>query len=261
MELGLLIASTIAFVLACVTSWMALREQRRASAWFRVGFMIVGFVLQCAFLSLRGQSLGGCPLTSGFEVLIFVTWSIALIYFLVGGGFRLSLLGFFTAPLIVIFQGVALLLFHPANLPTGDPGLGSVARADYWLEFHAALALISYGAFALAFVAGVMFLIQDRYLRAGKTGVFFHQLPPIHYLTQAIGRLLWLGFLLLSVGILAAFKMERFPESYKLIAISLVWLAYGVVIAMRLASSLGGRRLATLAVAAFIFPILSCLFL
>ena len=260
-EFGRLIASTIAFALACVMSWRALREHRRASVWFRVGFMTLGFALQCAFLSLRGQSLGRCPLTSGFEVLIFVTWSIALFYFLVGGGYRLSLLGFFTAPLIVIFQCVALSLFHPVNLPTVDPGLGSVAPVDYWLEFHAALALISYGAFALAFVAGVMFLIQDRYLRVGKTGVFFHQLPPIRYLTQAIGRLLWLGFLLLSVGILAAFKMESFPGFYKLIAISLVWLAYGAVIAMRLVGSLGGRRLATITVAAFIFPILSCLFL
>jgi ABC-type uncharacterized transport system permease subunit len=258
MEFGLLIASTIAFVLACVTSWKALRKQRRASAWFRIGFMAVGFALQCAFLYLRGQTLGKCPLTSGFEILIFVSWSIALIYFLVGGGFRLSLLGFFTAPLIVIFQGVALLLFHPANVPAVDAGLG---HADYWVEFHAALALISYGAFALAFVAGVMFLIQDRNLRAGRTGMFFHQLPPVHYLIQAIGRLLWLGFLLLTVGILAAFKMERFPESYKLIAISVVWLAYGVVIAMRVVRSLGGRRLATLAVGAFVFPILSCLFL
>lgn len=258
MEFGLLIASTITFVLACVTSWKALRKQRRASAWFRIGFMVVGFALQCAFLYLRGQTLGKCPLTSGFEILIFVSWSIALIYFLVGGGFRLSLLGFFTAPLIVIFQGVALLLFHPANVPAVDAGLG---HADYWVEFHAALALISYGAFALAFVAGVMFLIQDRNLRAGRTGMFFHQLPPVHYLIQAIGRLLWLGFLLLTVGILTAFKMERFPESYKLIAISVVWLAYGVVIAVRVVRSLGGRRLATLAVGAFVFPILSCLFL
>lgn len=260
MEFGLLIASTIAFFLACVTSWKALREQRRASAWFRVGFMAVGFALQCAFLYLRGQTLGKCPLTSGFEILIFVSWSIALIYFLVGGGFRLSLLGFFTAPLIVIFQGVALLLFHPANVVV-DPGLVGDAHTDYWVEFHAALALISYGAFALAFVAGIMFLIQDRYLRAGRTGVFFHHLPPVHYLTQAIGRLLWLGFLLLTVGILTAFKMERFPESYKLIAIGVVWLAYGVVIAMRVVRSLGGRRLAKLAIGAFVFPILSCLFL
>jgi len=131
----------------------------------------------------------------------------------------------------------------------------------YWKELHASLALISYGAFALAFVAGVMFLIQDRYLRSGRMGLFFYQLPPLHYLTQAIGRLLWLGFLLLTIGILSAFKMETGAETTKLVTISLVWLAYGIVLAMRFASSLGTRRMATLAVVSFVFPILSFLFL
>ena len=254
MEFGLLIASTFCFVIACVASWQALQKQQRASAWMRIGFMAVGFACQCGFLFLRGQAHGRCPLTSGFEVIVFVSWSIALIYFLVGAGFRLSLLGFFTAPMLVAFQGTALLLYHDVK-----PREASVS--DYWLELHASLALIAYGAFALSFIAGIMFLIQDSYLRSGRMGLFFYQLPPLHYLTQAIGRLLWLGFFLLSIGILAAFKMERFPDTQKLIAISLVWLAYGIVIALRLAHGGGSRKLASLAVGAFAFPILSYWFL
>ena len=257
MELALLLASTACFVIACVISWQALRKQQRAAAWARVGFMGVGFAFQCGFLYLRGQAHGKCPITSPFEILIFVSWSIALIYFLVGTAFRLSLLGFFTAPLLVLFQGLALALYHPVMKGSKVPNGG----ADYWTELHASLALISYGAFALAFVAGLMFLIQDRYLRSGRMGLFFYQLPPVHYLTQAIGRLLWLGFLLLTIGILAAFKMETAAEMNKLVTISLVWLTYGLVLAMRLARSLGTRRLAALAVGAFIFPVLSFLFL
>ena len=39
----------------------------------------------------------------------FLSWSIALIYLLVGPAYRLSLMGAFTAPLISIIQVTALL--------------------------------------------------------------------------------------------------------------------------------------------------------
>lgn len=221
--------------------------------WLRIGFMAAGFALQSWFLYLRGQAHGRCPLTSGFEILIFVSWSMALIYFVVGPGFRLSLLGFFTAPLIVVFQGIGLMLRHPV--------VAAPQAADYWLELHAAVALIAYGAFALSFVAGVMFLLQDRYLRSGTMGDLFYQLPPIHHLGQAIGRLLWFGFILLTIGILAAFKMERLPEVYKLVTISVVWLVYGVVIALKLTRGLGAPRLARAVILAFVFPVISYWFL
>jgi len=52
-------------------------------AWFR---------LQTAFLSVRGHALGSCPITNLFEVLVFLAWSIALIYLLIGTTYRLSLM-------------------------------------------------------------------------------------------------------------------------------------------------------------------------
>jgi hypothetical protein len=70
-----------------------------------------------------------------------------------------------------------------------------------------------------------------------------------------------LGFLLLTIGILAALKMDRMPEIHKLVAISLVWFAYGIVIVMKLARGVGARRLATAAIAAFAFPIVSYWFI
>lgn len=253
MEFALLVASTLCFAVACAASWWALRQERRAPSWVRLGFMTAGFVLQSGFLYIRGEAHGRCPLTSGFEILVFVSWSMALIYFVVGPGFRLSLLGFFTAPLIVIFQGIGLAMFHPV--------VPSPRAADYWLELHAALALISYGAFALSFVAGIMFLLQDRYLRAGKMDGLFYHLPPIHHLGQALSRLLWLGFLLLSIGIAAAFKMATLPETHKLVAIAIVWLAYAVVLALKVLRGMGSRKVARAALVAFAFPIISYWFL
>src|SRR5207245_3448666 len=121
----------------------------------RFNFVAVGlgFIFQTAFLSVRGHALGRCPLTNLFEVFIFLAWSIALIYLMVGPTYRLSLMGAFTAPLVIGLQAFALLapidIPHEARLP-----------ANPWLEFHASISMIAYGAFALACVAGVMYLVQ-----------------------------------------------------------------------------------------------------
>ena len=90
----------------------------------------LGFIFQSAFLSLRGHELGRCPLTNLFEVFIFLAWSVALIYMLVGPAYRLSLMGAFTAPLVVVLQGFALLapidIRHPSRVPPNS-----------WLHFYA----------------------------------------------------------------------------------------------------------------------------
>src|SRR5204862_4343760 len=124
---------------------------------FRLGrfnFLAIGlgFIFQTAFLSIRGHELHRCPVTNLFEVLIFLAWSVALIYLVIGPTYRLSLMGAFTAPLVFLIQALALLA------PIDVPHQVRVA-ANPWLEFHASMSMIAYGAFALACVAGVMYLV------------------------------------------------------------------------------------------------------
>jgi len=254
METAFVIASTACFIAAFALSLWALRREKRVSPWVRFGVMGLGFALQCSFLYLRGQELGRCPLTNGFEILIFVSWAIVLLYFAVGHTFHLSLLGLFTVPLTALFQIIALMMPQGVNEPVKQ-------APDYWLEMHASLSLVAYGAFALACVAGVMFLIQDCYLRSGRLGLFFYQLPPVQYLTQAISRLLWLGFLLLTIGIVSALMMDQWPGTGKLATIALVWLAYGAVLVWKFIHGLGARKLASAAVWVFALPVLTYWFL
>src|SRR5438552_8956296 len=131
----------------------------------------LGFIFQTAFLSIRGHELWRCPLTNLFEVFIFLAWSVAAIYMLVGPAYRLSLMGAFTAPLVVLLQGFALLapidIRHPVKVPAAP-----------WLEFHASISLVAYGAFALACIAGVLYLVQERQLKTHRLHSIFYHLPP-----------------------------------------------------------------------------------
>jgi HemX protein len=246
MERLFLIGSTVCFLLAFAYTVYALRAGvARPSRWnFLV--MLAGFLLQTGFLHARGQVVGRCPLTNLFEVLIFLSWSVVLLYFVIGGTYRLSLLGSFTAPLVFLLQSVAQLL-PSASLPAvHKPSTG------FWAEMHAAVSLIAYGAFALGCVAGVMYLVQERLLKKHQVSGVFRKLPPIHDLAEAMQRVLIAGLILLSFGLTAGFLAGNAGQHKAAIAWAIgVWLLYGVVLTLRYTHRVSARRIAWMSVAAF----------
>src|SRR6266852_227489 len=172
MDRELLIVSTLCFFFAMVRTALAVRVGNYRPGGFNFLAIGLGFLFQTAFLSLRGHALGRCPITNLFEVFIFLAWSVSLIYLLVGPAYRLSLMGAFTAPLILVIQLFALLA------PIDQPHMAKMA-VNPWLEFHASISLIAYGAFALACVAGLMYLVQERQLKRHQLNSLFYYFPPL----------------------------------------------------------------------------------
>jgi ABC-type uncharacterized transport system permease subunit len=234
---------------------VSLRSGTYRPSRVNLAIMGFGFGLQCVFLYQLGQLRGRCPITNGFDILIFVSWSMVLFYFLLGPPFRVSLLGMFTAPMAFVFQCAALLMSGGKLVnPEGERG-----PIDPWLETHAALSLLAYGAFALACAAGVMYLIQDRQLKRHQLNTLFYSLPPITALGRTIFRLLVIGFVLLTVGIASAFFMKEVPGAIHLGTTMGVWFLYGVVLLLQTVRGLGARKLALNAVVAFLLPLLTLL--
>jgi len=208
--------------------------------------MGAGFVLQNWVLMARGQAHGRCPLTNTSEILLFLAWAVVLWYFILGPTYRLSLLGIFTSALVAFLQGVAVL-----------PGVYSLEMAasreapNPWTALHGALALLAYGAFAAAALAGTMYLLQDRFLKNRRlTPAFFH-LPPINHLFQAMMLVLTLGCVLLVAGMLAGYATAARPPVAKHVVSYVVLGLYAAVVVARWCG-LGHRRVAVGAVAAFI---------
>jgi ABC-type uncharacterized transport system permease subunit len=240
----LLIISTICFLAAVVRTGITLRAGIFRPGKFNFLAIGLGFVFQTAFLSIRGHALGRCPLTNLFEVFIFLAWSVALIYLLVGPTYRLSLMGAFTAPLVVILQGFALIapidVRHLVKVP-----------ANSALEFHASISLIAYGAFALACIAGVMYLVQERQLKTHHLHSIFYHLPPLTDLFAAITRLLWWGFILYTVGIASGFFTGRPLPHGQVVAAVGVWLLYAAILQGRYFRRIAPKRVAALCIIGF----------
>ncbi len=249
MDRTLLFLSTLCFFGGFCYAVYALGAKRHRSSWVNLAVMGVGFVLQSVFLYHLGQFRGRCPITDVVDIFIFLSWSMMLLYFLLGPPFRVSLLGMFTAPLVFVFQSVALLL--PIE------GGGATGPIDPWLEMHASVSLVAYGAFALAFVAGVMYLVQDRQLKKHHLKTLFYNLPPINLLGKSIFRLLAIGFLLLSAGIASAFAMKESPSAGHLVMTLAVWAIYGLIVLFQVWRGLGSRRMAVNAIWAFFLPLVT----
>ena len=244
MDRLLLVASTLCFLLAVVRTVWLIRARNFRPGTSNFLAIVAGFVLQTAFLGVRGHAVGRCPLTNLFEVFIFMAWSVALIYMVVGPAYRLSLMGAFTAPLVLIIQACALLA--PIDRPHAPK-----MEVNPWLEFHASMSIVAYGAFALACIAGLMFLLQERQLKTHQLHSVFHHLPPLTDLYAAIVRLLWVGFGLYTAGLVSGFFTGEPLPRVKMICAIAIWVFYGAILQGRHLFRLAPRHVAALCVVAF----------
>lgn len=247
--------SSLIFFASFLYTAFCLATRRNISLSVNLLVIGAGFSVQTLFLYTRGELRGRCPLTNLFEVIAFLCWGLVLFYLIVGNTYRLSPLGIFTAPLVCGLQTFALV----ADLDrTNRDGRLSLGPVNPWLEFHAAFSVLSFGAFALAGLAGGMYLWQERQLKTHRLRSGFFQLPPIGDLGRLNARLLIVGFLLLSLGIVAGFNMGA-PNTWPhLVWAMVVWVLYAVLVQARWGAwRLGPRRVASLSVVAFTVALLT----
>jgi len=237
------------YAASCIVTLRRLRSAGGGSGLQQTNYvaMAAGFVLQTAFLYLRGRALGRCPLTNLFETQVFVTWAAVLFFLLIGPSYRVSFLGAFTAPLVLVICLAALVL--PVDVVHAQPPSRSA-----WVEFHAAIAILAYGAFALAFVTGAMYLIQERQLKTRRLTSSFLLLPSIEQLDVIHFRLLIMGFVMLTAGMLGGIVSYHIVGHWtipKIIWASSVWVLYGTLVLARGLWTLRGRKVAVASMVSF----------
>lgn len=249
MERYWLVAASFCFLLSFGHSLFALRRGSFRPGRFNLLAMGAGFAFQTAFLYQRGQIVHTCPITNLFEVLTFLGWSIVLVYLLVGPPYRLSLMGAFTAPLVLGLQVLALLSPIDTAAPRGS--------GNPWIEFHAALSIIAYGAFGLAGIAGVMYVVQERLLKARKVSELLLNLPPISDLGAVNRRLIVTGLFLLTIAFLAGAAAGLSITGAKTGISFVIWTLYGTLLAMERLHLVAAGRVAGASIAIFLLALVT----
>ncbi len=243
-----LLISTLCYFLSCCSTLLGLSAGKFRPQRFPLFAMIIGVLAQSWFLLHQGKFHHSCPIHTLPEIIIFLSWAIGLFYLLIGSTYRVSLMGVFTAPLILGLQAVALLLPFES--------FKDVAHFNPWIEAHAALSLIAFGAFGLASVSSMMFLIQEKELKSQSPSSLFHYLPPITTLEVVTKRLLWLGFFVLTISFALGFIASPLVLGIKFLLSVLIWGSYGMTLFLQQKHYFSSHRFAWSAISVFSFALI-----
>jgi ABC-type transport system involved in cytochrome c biogenesis permease subunit len=128
---------------------------------------------------------------------------------------------------------------------------------DGWLMTHIGLSLLSYGAFLVACISGVLFLVQERQLKLKQMGRLFHSLPSLASLDRLNLIAIALGFVLFTGGLLVgiAGRREALGQWMTLDAKEglayITWFSYAVLLVVRVLATLSHRKIALLSILGF----------
>jgi len=111
-------------------------------------------------------------------VLVFLAWSIALIYLLIGTTYRLSLMGALRPRSLFYCKLVALLLpIIPARFPDRSKSLVGISCFYFDHRLRGVRTRLRRGA---------MYLVQERQLKTHQLRSIFYHLPPLPNLFSAM---------------------------------------------------------------------------
>lgn len=194
---------------------------------------------------------------------------------LVGLAPSLSVFGFLTATFLlavalfreartlglVLLPLVALLLVVALALGIRPSGEALVFRGP-WLYLHVILAFIGYAGLAVAFAAGLVYLLQFRELKVKRLGRVFRFFPSLDTLDVVGRRALAIGFAALSIALVLGWAWTvRFQNSFAIGEPDVVWgivtwFTFLAVIAARVGDPARGRRGAMASVVGFAVVVL-----
>jgi ABC-type uncharacterized transport system permease subunit len=249
-----------------------------ALIWLRValGCYAVGLVYALLALTRASDAIGKVALHAAYLGMVFQFVSLtegvwlsgqvtlasvhnaeSLLAFLVMVGF-MAVYGIYrtTSTGIIVFPVVFLLTFVSAlgeqPFLVTSPGMRSG-----WLFAHIAMIFTGYAAMFLSFCASLLYLVQERNLKAKGSAGLLSRLPALEVIDDIGYRSLIFGFPFMTLGLAAGTVVAQTTFGHvdffdpKILLSILMWLAYLIMLYTRWNAGWRGRRAAYLAAGAF----------
>jgi ABC-type uncharacterized transport system permease subunit len=167
-----------------------------------------------------------------------------------------------TSPGIVVFPLVFLLTFVGAS--GQEPFVLTSSTAQWgWLVAHISLIFAGYAALVLSFSASLLYLFQERALKAKHAGGLLSRLPPLQTTDEIGFRSLLVGFPFMTAGLVAGMVIAQahfgrvdFRDAKILLSL-LMWAVYLILLYTRWSAGWRGRRAAYLAAGTFAMAIVA----
>ncbi len=250
---ALYVLATVAYFIGLVTGSEFTNKTASAMTWSATVMGLVGLLVRWRESYLIHVDVGHIPVSNLYEVFILFSIITALLYLYYEGKSRTYNMGGFV--LLVISSAVAFLLWYGF----GSRGASEIqplvpALQSYWMKIHVPANFVGYGAFALAAMLGVAYLIKDSMLKRGSDGPIIRRLPDLDVVDDVMYKSIALGFAFFTLATIlgAMWAAEAWggywswdpKETWALI----VWLNYAAWLHLRLTKGWRGRPLAWWAV-------------
>jgi len=231
----------------------AFRQRGRIFS-FATFSLLAGTVSLTLMLLFSGLAKAHHPVTTTFQAYNFSALLLLLIYFMAEHKFKIRLLGTFLLPLALFLSLLSAVIpdteFQVEGFYSG--ALFSV---------HTALAILGEAFLALAFVASLMYLIQEKHLRTKAFKGMFFSLPSLSTLEKTSSFSLLLGVPILTAGLLLGFLLAAYTLGGtwlldpKTLWSVVTWTLYSLLFIHRVSGRLRGRKFALLCVFGFLLVI------
>ena len=209
---------------------------------------LVVFLTHSFNLILRWYIAGHPPWSNGYEMIVFVAWSLMLF------GLAFFRKSDFSLPLASIFTGTLLFVSYLDWLSPEITNLMPVLKS-YWLKIHVATIISSYAPLALSALLGIMAQLLIIFRNSNNAKVLNPKIKELAYINEMS---MTLGLFILSIGtflggVWANESWGRYwawdpKETWALISI----IVYAIVLHMRLIPKLNNDLVMSIA-SAFAF--------
>ena len=227
---------------------------RKRDQLFRValGAFAVGAVLHFVSIIEEGLLENHCPIANFYETFSMCAFLLTVLFLFVYWRYKLESLSVFVFPLVFVMALVAT-MGNPVSAWT------SSAVRNAWLTVHIVLVLLGYAALAIMAVASLLYLIQERELKAKKPRKFYYRLPPLGTLDDLISKSMAFGFVFITLAVIAGSTWgfielrTRWIADPKIAISFFTWGAYLVMVFLRVTAGWRGRKAAVMAVVVVAF--------
>lgn len=188
--------------------------------------------------------------------------SLSTLAFLIGLGTLIATTLSQARTLGLVLVPVVTLLTAVAGAVGVVPTQETLDFRGVWFVLHVVFAFVGYVGLAVAFAAGLMYLLQFRELKSKHFGAVFRFFPPLDTLDRLGQKGLLVGFPFLTLAMLLGWAWTtRFsslaqPDNTKLVWVILSWFVFVAALLARTGSGRRGHRGAVASVIGFVVVVL-----
>jgi cytochrome c-type biogenesis protein CcsB len=250
--------STMLYFISMAGYFLFLFNQKQA--WQRTSLYVISTAIVFHFISMviYTITIRQIPIQNLSQSLSIAAFFLGCMFLFFQYKFDLKILGVFASILLSATMLVVLIL------PDAPIEKNSVLKG-FWLYSHIILVFAGEAALALACGTGILYLLQEKGIKAKKPGFFFKRLPSVDLLDSVGYTCLTTGFVLLTIGLITGFIYAKAIwgrfwgwDPKEIFSVG-TWLIYAVLLHLRLYSGWRGHKSAIMTIIGFLIIIFTFL--